>query len=265
MIRKFISAILVIYILTGLFPVMRIQAQTQSDECSVACTEETRQSDVPSASDEEETTTEVVFEQYEVPADRATKGKENCHTMIAEWFGNQPAVCLASKDGEDLSIPLASYFAAREDAFTDDAETRGAALVPEYCTSTVQWEAALRNEYIRAMERNLFISIVDAENVFLSNDEYGYLNEYGTVTAYIYEFTFFDYIDLLNAAAGPDYTGCGVMHKFTFEKVDGSYQIVDDNYVEPYIGYYTVEKAEYDALVANGYEPTEEKIGRAHV
>lgn len=191
------------------------------------------------------------------PAVTASAEGEDCHSMTEKWFGPSPAK--RSAPGS-LDYVLDSYFSFREADFQDAPATRKGAISSSLST-TVQKHATLRAEGLQGFQQATNIRITDAEVTTFRDEEHIIQNNDGTVTMFIYEWTFFDYDDLSNAAVGTDVSGHGVSHKVTLKVVDGSYQILSDEYDDrDFVGLCTMNESTKQELIAMDYQPVETEV-----
>ncbi len=188
-----------------------------------------------------------------------TTSAKNCHIMTQEWFGNKGGtISIGEGVGESLSKCLSNYFFMREDSYKEGAAVRGAISRMEGCSSEVQEQTQERAAAIDALEKRAGIEITDAKVTVRYGEDGFFHNEDGTITVYLYEYTFFDYDDLHDDMAATDLTGYGIYHKVTLENVDGSYRILTDEYDESnYLGICTMNQSTQDELLAMDYEPVE--------
>ena len=181
---------------------------------------------------------------------------ENCHSMTEQWFGDTPAKRRAvSNLSADLQETVDNYFAVREGDFKDAPAVRKTTISTEL-SATVQKEAATRAQGIKDFQRRTNIKITDAEVTTFCDNEHILCNEDGTVTVFVYEWTFFDYDDQSDNVAATDVSGHGVYHKITMKEVNGEYQILTDEYDDrDFIGLCTINETTKQELVAMNYEP----------
>ena len=154
----------------------------------------------------------------------------NCHEMAALWFANQDEAQLLDADGGGAEAALSDYFAAREAAFRGDMRLLSA---DEDMSASVAESAVLRTEQVREMESRLGFNVLDADVTARAERESSTRNADGTLTLYVYEWTFYDYDDLSDGAGGLDVSGFGTWHILTVaERPDGSFEILADEYDE---------------------------------
>ena len=183
---------------------------------------------------------------------------QNCHTMTQQWFGDKPETRLPGSVGSRVSETLANYFTVRENSYKENAAVRGAVPTMGLCSSAVQKETAQRTVAILDFEKRVGINILDAESTIRYEEDYIRHNEDGTVTVYLYEWTFFDYDDLSDNVQTVDVSGYGVYHKVTLEAVCETYSILTDEYDESdMLGICTMNQSTEDELIAMDYEPVE--------
>ncbi|MBR3570055.1 MAG: amidase domain-containing protein [Oscillibacter sp.] len=152
----------------------------------------------------------------------------NCHEMAAMWFGSQDEAQLLGDDGAEAA--LSGYFAAREAAFRGDMRLLSA---DEGISAAVAANNDLRTQRVKEMEARLGFSVSDADVTAGIERENTVRNADGTMTMYVYEWTFYDYDDLSDGAGGLDVSGFGTWHILTVaERPDGSFEILADEYDE---------------------------------
>jgi len=157
---------------------------------------------------------------------------ENCHTLTNEWFGNRVMTLGLEEENTDIALKnvISGYFDERE------MSCAGITLMTvgedDTKSGTVQEEMLHRNIKIAELQERASIQITDAEVTTLYSDEDIIVNDDGTITMYVYEWTFFDYDDLSDSKFGTDVSGFGTYHKITLRETEGEYQIVLDEYDE---------------------------------
>lgn len=175
---------------------------------------------------------------------------ESGEELTEQWFGETTTAGMAdSRLGEQWSALLEAYARNREDNFLGQNCTEtpiassnrmGGPQIASYSmnpmeelelldTSSLETDQNRRMECIREMEERLHISIVDANTTALIKNviqtENGFLLQ-------LYEWTFFDYIDLDGDGSSVDVSGYGVEHQIVLEKTDTGYEIISDTYDE---------------------------------
>ncbi len=170
--------------------------------------------------------------------------EENCHSMTEEWFGAEytegpvimePALGGTKTKGEDFNKILSDYFTEREDDYKEEPDGFGTirpAASGMNISEQVAEERLLRTEQIGILQEKAGIRITDAKVTALYGEEDIIRNEDGTITMYVYEWTFYDYDDLSDDVAATDVSGYGTYHKITLQEIDGIYQIISDEYNE---------------------------------
>ncbi|MGN0335807.1 MAG: S-layer homology domain-containing protein [Lachnospiraceae bacterium] len=188
---------------------------------------------------------------------------KDCHSMTEEWFGNKNKVSLMAlmDEGNSLDSVISGYFSAREQDYAGISRTR---MMAEPSTETssqsqeVQDDMDLRAENIAVLQDAAGIQITDAEITTLYGADDVIYHEDGTMTLFVYEWTFFDYDDLSDGEVLTDVSGYGTYHKITLEETDGTYLIVSDEYDESDIlGICTMNESTEAELEAMDYEPVE--------
>ena len=181
---------------------------------------------------------------------------ENCHTMTKLWFADKSTgqkVC-SKKNADKLQNTLSAYFAVREDMCSGAPIAKRALSSQSAIVST---EAKTRSSCIRAFQERAQIDITDAEVTFFCDNDHILYNNDGTVTLFVYEWTFFDYDDLHDNISATDVSGFGVYHKITLkESVNNSYHILTDEYDESdMLGLCTMNSSTKEELLSMDYTP----------
>ena len=153
----------------------------------------------------------------------------NCHEMAELWFANQDeAQLLDASDGAEAA--LSDYFAAREAAYRGDMRLLSAE--ESGMSADVADNNALRVERVGEMEDRLGFTVLDADVTTRMERESTVRNADGTLTLYVYEWTFYDYDDLADGAGGLDVSGFGTWHILTVAEGPNGYEILSDEYDE---------------------------------
>ncbi len=183
---------------------------------------------------------------------------EDCHSMTEKWFGGTPAKRAARLNVDtELRGAISSYFTSREGDFQDAPAVRKAAISTNL-SATVRKEATTRAQGIEDFQSRTNIDITDAAVTTFCDEEHILYNEDGTVTVFVYEWTFFDYDDLSDDVVATDVSGHGVCHKITLKEVNGEYQILTDEYDDSdFVGLCTMNESTKQELVAMDYQPIE--------
>ncbi|MBQ9349297.1 MAG: amidase domain-containing protein [Oscillibacter sp.] len=186
----------------------------------------------------------------------------NCHEMAEQWFG---ASLLSAEDPGSPTAAASEWFARREGDFR---ETGTAVLMDAEGVDGAAEEddgRAARLAGIEALQARAEITITDAD--VTAQTDYGRTraNPDGTVTMFVYEWTFLDYDDLSDGPGGRDVMGYGVWHKLTLAPAPegGAWRIVRDEYDESeLLGVCTVtEETRLEpeaALLLEGNQPWED-------
>ncbi|MBQ8857591.1 MAG: GBS Bsp-like repeat-containing protein [Lachnospiraceae bacterium] len=195
------------------------------------------------------------IEQEELKA--SEESTENCHTMTNEWFGSEVETFSLSEEQEvsNTNSVLSEYFAAREQ---DYAGISLLSVTNEYSVQNEEVKAGMQQREIGIAEfqENAEIMITDAEITTLYGEDDIVINEDGTITVFVYEWTFFDYDDLSDEQEITDVSGYGTYHKITLEEIDGQYEIIADEYDESDIlGICTMNETTEAELLEMNYEP----------
>lgn len=161
--------------------------------------------------------------------------RDTSASLTEEWFGESSTTGIASqKLGEEWAILLQAYADKRESNFLGGAKAKANSLytrrTPEILnTDTIGMDEEKRQECIEEMEERLNISIVDAKTTALVKN----VVEDGTkITVELYEWTFYDYIDLAGDGTTTDVSGFGVDHTVVVERGEEGYRIIRDTYDE---------------------------------
>ena len=156
----------------------------------------------------------------------------NCHEMAEVFFGGRDEAQLLGASGSPEEAALSDYFTAREAAYRGD--TRLLSGGGDWNTSAdVADGNELRAAQVRDMERRLGISVLDADVTTHVDRAETVRNPDGTLTLYVYEWTFYDYDDLADGVGGQDVSGFGTWHILTVQaRPDGSWEILSDEYDE---------------------------------
>lgn len=182
------------------------------------------------------------------------EAEEDCHSLTEEWFGNSDRVNAMSSE-EDFSFVLSGYFQTRSPVAQDAVQTVSiTAMSDEVRRENDEWTEAVKSFQERVgiqITDSVTTSFVDPDNIVCNDD--------GTVTAYVYEWTFFDYDDLADDTVNRDTTGFGIPHKVTMVKnEDGTYQLLTDEYdAADSFGVCTINESTYREIEETGYEPVE--------
>lgn len=185
------------------------------------------------------------------------EASENCHTMTNEWFGSEIETFSITKEQQEnkTESALSEYFSQREQ---DYAGISLLSVTDEYSVHSEKIKAEMQQREIGITEfqENAEIMITDAEITTLYSEDDIVINEDGTITIFVYEWTFFDYDDLSDEKETTDVSGYGTYHKITLEEIDGQYEIISDEYDESDIlGICTMNETTEAELVEMGYEP----------
>lgn len=182
---------------------------------------------------------------------------ENCHTMTEKWFGQQKEVSfdMLSNECRNYENAVSGYFQARQYAAKAGTTAKG-----EDTYSLTACVEAQSGDWLKALahfEAEADMRITDAVTSTFTDKASVRNNNDGTVTAYVYEWTFIDYDDLSDDATATDVMGFGLTHKVTMQEKDGSIVILADEYnAKDVFGMNTVTDATYMELRVSGYTPT---------
>ena len=178
----------------------------------------------------------------------STDGAETSGTAThsAETFGGTGDT--SGNSVEHLSV-LSDYFTLRQDDFRtapdtplpDTAQMLSVDALP--LSETVQSDELSRMEHIRDMEERLNILITDAVVTVRVDESRTLTAADGTITAYAYEWTFYDYDDLRDGEGGNDVSGYGTWHKLTLAPVS---TLAADSTLAPDFSGYILVSDEYD-------------------
>ncbi len=195
---------------------------------------------------------EVTSEEIEISEDSSEFNDtvENCHTLTEEWFGSanqaenntsvsptRPATKSAPSNTSIDDI-IDAYFTEREtELITSSQEQipqpkKKSAAAPLVSSESVNEEAIERAEGMKEFQSRTEIQITDAEITATLDKDHVIQNEDGTITVYVYEWTFFDYDDVNDDIVTTDVSGFGVYHKITLQKNNNSYIVILDEYDE---------------------------------
>lgn len=151
----------------------------------------------------------------------------NCRQMTELLFGGgEEAELMGLDEADPVEATLADYFAVREAGYRGDAALLsgdGAEM-----SASVAENNALRAERVREMEARLGLTVLDAAVTPRIDRERVVRNPDGSWTAYVYEWTYFDYDDLSDGVGGLDVSGFGTWHIVTVAQG----QIIADEYDE---------------------------------
>ncbi|MBR4545724.1 MAG: amidase domain-containing protein [Oscillibacter sp.] len=185
----------------------------------------------------------------------------NCHEMAEVFFGGRDEAQLLGASGSPEEAALSDYFTAREAAYRGDTRL---------LSGDGDWNASaavadgneLRAAQVRDMERRLGINVLDADVTTRVDRAETVRNPDGTLTLYVYEWTFYDYDDLADGAGGQDVSGFGTWHILTVRgRPDGSCEILSDEYDESdVLGVNTLSAEHTQALLEradNGHDAPE--------
>jgi len=182
------------------------------------------------------------------------QSNENCHTMTLEWFGSDIQTFSVQEENEMDSI-LSEYFTVREktlSGITPFGTRNGGSSQNEDLQKAMQQ----RETGIVAFQENAGLRITDAEVTTLYGPDDIFINEDGTISIYLYEWTFFDYDDLDDDKETTDVSGYGTYHKITLAENEGQYIIISDEYNERDIfGVCTMNEITEAELSEMEYEP----------
>lgn len=162
-------------------------------------------------------------------------GTDTSASLTEEWFGDKSTTGIANeKLGEEWSTVLQAYADKRESNFLGEKKAKASSIfgrkTPEIInTDSIAMDEEKRQECIEEMEERLNISIVDAKTTALVKN----VVEDGTkVTVDLYEWTFYDYIDLAGDGTTTDVSGFGVDHTVVLEMGEEGYKVISDTYDE---------------------------------
>ena len=156
----------------------------------------------------------------------------DCHEMAELFFGGRDDAQLLGASDSPEEAALADYFTAREAAYRGD--TRLLSGGDNWNTSAAVADSnELRAAHVRDMESRLGMNVLDADVTARVDRAETVRNPDGTLTLYVYEWTFYDYDDLADGAGGQDVSGFGTWHILTVRnRPDGSCEILSDEYDE---------------------------------
>lgn len=156
----------------------------------------------------------------------------NCHEMAEVFFGGRDEAQLLGASDSPEEAALSDYFTAREAAYRGD--TRLLSGGGDWnASAAVSDSNELRAAQVRDMERRLGINVLDADVTTRVDRAETVRNPDGTLTLYVYEWTFYDYDDLADGVGGQDVSGFGTWHILTVRgRPDGSCEILSDEYDE---------------------------------
>lgn len=175
------------------------------------------------------------------------KAQENCRTMTESWFGAKEDTEKYRAGEDPLVRTLEDYFAEREKQYREPTE-----ISVGYASARIRNRASA----IKTLEERAGISITDAKVTTRYGEEDLVYQEDGTIAAYVYEWTFFDYDDLSDQTENIDVSGYGTYHKITLAETEDGYEILSDEYDESDIlGICTMEESTIEELEAMDYEP----------
>ena len=153
----------------------------------------------------------------------------NCHQQAALRFGALDSAELLGDNAAEAA--LSDYFAARESAYRGEMRLLSAET-PDMSASVAE-NNNQRIEGLREMEARLHMTVLDADVTTRIERGRTTRNPDGTLSMYVYEWTFYDYDDLSDGEGGLDVAGFGTWHILTMsERPDGSFEILSDEYDE---------------------------------
>ncbi len=217
-------------------------AEAKADKPTENESAETDKAEIESETDlnddgrgEDEKIAEKVFDSVETVI---SDDEENCHTMTKKWFYDKKSVNLFEDTDPSVLKTIEEYFDFR---LKSVCETRGKET--ELISDDVAGIEEARRKGLNKFWKKLNIKVTDADhNVRIDKVE----ESDGNVTAYVYEWIFYDYEDLDADGVTMDVAGFGVEHILCLELVDGEYIVAEDLYDESErSGVCTTEEKEY--------------------
>ncbi len=158
---------------------------------------------------------------------------ETSASLTEDWFGDSAITGIASESlGEEWSTFLRAYADKREGNFLgkENDFLTFCRQTPEIVnTDNIAMDEEKRQECIKEMEERLNICITNAETTALVKNV---VEDETKVTIDLYEWTFFDYIDLAGDGTTTDVSGFGVDHTVVLEKGESGYVVISDTYSE---------------------------------
>ncbi|MBQ1334514.1 MAG: amidase domain-containing protein [Clostridia bacterium] len=152
----------------------------------------------------------------------------DCHEMTELWFGGRAV--LSQADGDGAAGAVYAYFGERERDLSGAAKLESDDDIT--VSDKVEGEREARARGIADMEARADIDVLDAEVTPIIDGEHTEYNDDGSISMYVYEWTFYDYDDLSDGAGGSDVAGHGTYHKITLMPSGEGFEICADEYDE---------------------------------
>ena len=186
---------------------------------------------------------------------------ENCHSLTEQWFGDrEERGSVKGNVGSEVEQLISEYFSLREEAVAGKPVTRSC-LKEIGMSSTVLENFDARTKGMNDFQLSANVEITDAEITTFTDGEHYILHTGGMITAYVYEWTFFDYDDLRDSEETTDVSGYGVYHKICIKKQEGKHKILSDEYDESdFSGICTIGEATRAELIEMNYRPDEKGV-----
>ncbi len=162
-----------------------------------------------------------------------TPARETCRTMTEKWFGSVQSQGALDPDTIQKWAPvLDAYAEKREEGFHSESVAErtyycGAEGFAPLDTDSVSEQEQRRRSCIEAMEERMHILVTDADVTVALK---GVSEKDGQVILDLYEWIFFDYVDLDGNAGMQDVSGYGLDHRLILQKTASGYQVVSDIY-----------------------------------
>lgn len=185
----------------------------------------------------------------------APEAAENSRSLTEAWFGS----------GEDFfqdlpeaaSAALDSYFRVRElAAFPRGAEIMSSEVLP--LSAQVKQENGAWCASFEGFQSRVGVEVTDAVITTFLDRDHVIAAQDGTVTVFVYEWTFFDYDSQSDSSVTTDVSGFGIPHKLTLRNVGGDYVIASDEYdATDLFDICTINESTYREIEEMGYTPVE--------